>query len=112
VLLRYTTRINGMSELAVTKLDVLSGLEALRLCVAYESGGRRLGDLEFGPTCLGECTPVYEDLPGWSEDLSAVRSWDDLPDAARAYLERISGLVGLPIRLVSVGAEREQLIER
>ncbi len=110
VLLRYAVRINGISELAVTKLDILSGLETLRLCVAYEAGGRRFEDLERGPAALETFQPVYEELPGWQEDVSACRRWDDLPPAARAYLERIAALCGAPVRLVSVGAEREQMI--
>ena len=110
VLLKYAIRINGIRELAVTKLDILSGLESIRLCSAYR------GEASNTPTCpLARRTrapyePVYEELPGWSEDVSAVREWKDLPAAARNYLERVSSLAGVPVRLVSVGAEREQII--
>ncbi len=110
VLLKYAIRINGISELAVTKLDILSGLESLRLCTAYRRDGKVLTDLPFGPADLGGYEPVYEELPGWSEDVSAVRRWDDLPSAARTYLERLAGLAGVPVRLVSVGPEREQIV--
>jgi len=110
VLLRYAVRINGISELAVTKLDILSGLEIVRLCTTYKRDGKTLADLEFGPADLGPYEPVYEELPGWKEDVSGVRRWADLPPAAQAYLERLSGIAGVPIRLVSVGAEREQLV--
>jgi adenylosuccinate synthase len=110
VLLRYAVRINGVTELAVTKLDILSGLETLRLCVAYEADGRRVEVLQGGPSALEAFQPVYEELPGWQEDVSACRRWDDLPPAARTYLERLSGLCGAPVRLVSVGAEREQMV--
>jgi adenylosuccinate synthase len=112
VLLRYAVRLNGLSELALTKLDILSGLEQVRLCTAYECQGNRLEDLPFGPTCLQDYQPVYEDFPGWTEELNDVRTWDALPAAAKAYLERISALCGVPVRLISVGAERSQVIER
>ncbi len=110
VLLRYAVRINGIGELAVTKLDILSGLETVRLCVAYEAGGRRFEDLEGGPLGLENVRPVYEELPGWQEDVSTCRRWEDLPSAARAYLERIAALGGAPVRLVSVGPERGQIV--
>ena len=110
VLLRYAVRINGISELTVTKLDILSGLETIKLCVAYRRDGKMLTDLPFGPADLSPYEPVYEEFPGWKEDVSAVREWADLPKEARAYLERISSLAGAPICLVSVGPERNQVI--
>ena len=112
VLLRYAIRINGISELAVTKLDILSGLESLRLCTAYRRGDLLFDDLPFGPTELSLYEPVYTDLPGWSGDVSRVRIWVDLPAAARSYLERLSALAGVPVRLVSVGPERDQLVSQ
>jgi adenylosuccinate synthase len=110
VLLKYAVRINGLRELAVTKLDILSGMENLRLCSAYRREGRILTDLPFGPADLSPFEPVYEELPGWSENISAVRRWGDLPLAARSYLDRIASLAGVPVRLVSVGPEREQVV--
>jgi adenylosuccinate synthase len=112
VLLRYAVRINGISELTVTKLDVLSGLESIKLCTAYRRDGKTLTDLPFGPAYLSPYEPIYEELPGWSEDVSCVRQWADLPKAAQTYLERISRLAGVPICLVSVGPERNQVISR
>ena len=112
VLLRYAVRINGISELAVTKLDILSGLETVKLCTAYRRDGKTLTDLPFGPADLSPYEPVYEELPGWSEDVSGVRRWADLPSAAKNYLERVAGLAGVPLRLVSVGPERRQLVEK
>jgi adenylosuccinate synthase len=112
VLLRYAVRINGITELAVTKLDILSGLETLKVCTAYRRDGRTLTDLPFGPADLSPYEPVYEELPGWKEALTGIRKWKELPAAARVYLESISGLAGVPIRLVSVGPEREQVIRR
>jgi len=111
VLLRYAVRVNGLTELILTKLDVLSGLETLRICTAYRSAGKPYTDLPLGPADLSPFEPVYEELPGWQEDLSAVRRRQDLPAAARRYLERIETLSGIPIRLVTVGAERSQVVE-
>ena len=110
VLLRYAVRINGISELAVTKLDILSGLETVKICTAYRRDGKTLTDLPFGPADLSPYEPVYEEMPGWSEDVCAVRKWQDLPSAAKTYLARISRLAGVPICLVSVGPEREQVV--
>ncbi len=111
VLLRYAIRINGISELVLTKLDVLSGLERIRLCTAYrDPAGREHHELPFGPADLSPFTALYEDLPGWTEDVSACRRLADLPPAARAYIDRIATLTGVPVSLVSVGAERSQVI--
>ncbi|KAF0106414.1 MAG: adenylosuccinate synthase [Anaerolineaceae bacterium] len=118
VLLRYAARLNGFTELAVTKLDILSGLETLNICTAYrpKNAGtfsrdeKLFTDLPFGPADLAPYEPVYEELPGWKEDVSGVRKWDDLPSAARDYLDRVAGLAGVPVRLVSVGPEREQIV--
>jgi adenylosuccinate synthase len=110
ILLKYAVRINGISELAVTKLDILSGLESLRLCSAYRRDGKVITDLPFGPADLSPYEPVYEELPGWWEDVTAMRHWADLPMRAREYLDRIASLAGVPVRLVSVGPEREQVV--
>jgi adenylosuccinate synthase len=112
VLLRYAVRINGLTELVVTKLDVLSGLETLKICTAYRRDGTALTDLPFGPADLSPYEPVYEELPGWGEDIRGIRNWQELPAAAKNYLERITSLTGMPVRLVSVGPEREQVIDR
>ena len=111
VLLRYAVRVNGLTELILTKLDILAGLETLRICTAYRSAGKQYADLPLGPADLSPFEPVYEELPGWQEDLSPVRRRQDLPAAARRYLERIETLAGIPIRLVTVGAERSQVVE-
>jgi len=112
VLLKYAVRINGLTELAVTKLDILSGLESIRLCSAYRRDGKLFTDLPFGPADLSPYEPVFEELPGWKEDVSAVRTWAGLPPAAKTYLERLTDLSGVPVRLVSVGPERDQIINR
>ena len=111
VLLRYAVRLNGLTELVVTKLDILTGLKTIQLCTAYRAGQKTLADLPFGPADLGPYEPVYEELPGWETDISGVRAWKNLPAEAKGYLERLSGLAEVPIRLVSVGPEREQIIE-
>ncbi len=111
VLLRYAVRINGLTELVITKLDILSGFETLKLCVGYKRDGKTYSDLPFGPSALEAFEPVYEDLPGWTEDVSGARRMEDLPKAARDYLTRISILAGVPVSLVSVGPEREQVVQ-
>jgi adenylosuccinate synthase len=111
VLLRYAVRINGLTELVITKLDILSGFETLKLCVGYKRDGKTLSDLPFGPSSLEAFEPAYEELPGWSEDVSHARRMEDLPTAARNYLTRLSILAGVPVSLVSVGPEREQIVK-
>jgi adenylosuccinate synthase len=110
VLLRYAIRINGIRELVVTKLDILSGLESIKLCRAYRGQDGEFTDLPFGPADPRRYEPVFEELPGWSEIVSDVREWNDLPKDAQTYLDRVASLAGVPVRLVSVGAEREQIV--
>ncbi|MCS7062117.1 MAG: adenylosuccinate synthase [Anaerolineae bacterium] len=110
--LRYMVRLNGMDELALTKLDILSGLDTLRIAVAYTCQGIRIDDLPQDSDVLAECRPVYEDLPGWSEDVRSARAFADLPRNAQAYIARIEELVGAPVSIVSVGPERDQMIVR
>jgi adenylosuccinate synthase len=112
VILRYAARVNGLDEFALTKLDVLSGLERLKVAVAYEREGEQIEyfPAEFGVEALAEWQPVYKDLPGWTEDISGARNRDDLPPTAQAYVERIEEWVGVPITLIGVGPERTQAI--
>ena len=107
---RYATRLNTVTDLVVTKLDVLSVFDVIKVCVAYEYEGRRYEELPPNQTIFNKCNPIYEELPGWSEDLSSARKVDDLPKEARAYLEMIEGLVSAPITWVSVGPSREQVV--
>lgn len=111
VLLRYAARVNGLTELAITKLDILAGIHPIRICTAYRSRDEIYPDLPFGPRDLDLYEPVYEDLAGWEGDLRNAHTWEDLPSQARAYILRIEELSGLPVRLVSVGPEREQVVE-
>jgi adenylosuccinate synthase len=108
VILRYAARINGFSELFLTKLDVLSELSPIRICVAYEVDGERFDDVPPHQSLFHRARPVYEEVEGWWEDLGDVRSFDALPAAARGYVRRLRELVGVPIGVVSVGPAREQ----
>ena len=107
---RYTARLSGVDELAVMLLDVLSELKEVRICSAYTIGGKRVEQFPSHVDDLRQAEPSYETLPGWSEDLTTVRSSEGLPANARAYLARISELLGRPVTIVSVGPDREQTI--
>jgi len=110
VVARYAAMINGVDKLAVTKLDVLSGQEAVKVCVAYECNGRRTEAMPGDYRMLENCRPVYDELQGWEEDISGARQMSDLPGAAREYLDYLERFVGVKIELVSVGSERSQVI--
>ena len=111
VLLRYAVRINGLTELVLTKLDILTGLHPLRLGIAYQRKGQPYLELPLGPGDLSGFEPVYENLPGWDEDVQAIRKLVDLPAGARAYIRKIEELCNVPVRLISVGPERDQVVE-
>jgi adenylosuccinate synthase len=110
VLLRYAARVNGLTELFLTKLDVLSGLEPLRLCSTYRYEGERYDDFPPHQSIFHKAEALYEEMEGWSEDLSQAGSFDELPPPARRYVERIQELAGVPIAHVSVGPSREQTL--
>jgi adenylosuccinate synthase len=112
VLLRYAVRVNGLTELTLTKLDILTGLDPLRICVAYQEDGRRVEELPLGPADLSPFDPVFEEMPGWEEDITAARKWQDLPGPAVEYVKKVEALSGLSVNLISVGPEREQIIRR
>ncbi len=112
VLLRYAVRLNGLTELVLTKLDVLSGLSEIEICTAYrDQTGKQVNIPSMGVTALEDYQPVYETLPGWQEDLMGVRSWEALPQAARDYVRFVETLSGIPVVLASVGPERSQVVE-
>ena len=108
--LNYANRLNGLGGLALTKIDVLSGLDPVRLAVAYRYRGERITEFPADLKILSECQPEYEDLPGWREDLGAVRRLSDLPPGVRRYLARVEELTGIPVLLISLGAERGQTV--
>jgi len=107
---RYTARLSGVDQLAVMLLDVLGGLDELKICSAYTIDGNRVEQFPSHVDDLKKAVPVYETLPGWQEDLSSLRSYDDLPATAKRYLARIGELLGRPVAIVSVGPDREQTI--
>jgi adenylosuccinate synthase len=110
VAIRYTSRLSGVTSACVMLLDVLSGLEELQICTAYDLDGQRSNRFPSHVDDLRRVKPVYETLPGWTEDVTAVRKLADLPANARKYLDRVGQLVGVPIEMVSVGPERDQTI--
>ena len=111
VALREAVRTNGMTGLAITKLDVLNELATIRVCTAYDCDGERLETFPRDAEVLSRCTPVYEDLPGWQSDISGAGSFDELPEKARAYLRKLEEFTGCPVVLVSVGPRRDQTIQ-
>jgi adenylosuccinate synthase len=110
VAVRESSRLNGLSSLGITKLDVLTGLEKVKVCVAYESGGKKIDFMPASLKKLGECTAVYKEYPGWNEDISSARKWKDLPPSAKKYLKGIEEVTQVPLSIVSVGSGREQSI--
>lgn len=107
---RYAVRINGLDAIAVTKIDVLDGLDEIPLCTSYRHGGEVLTEFPSNGATLGGCEPVYEVLPGWSSPTAGVRRYDDLPSEAKAYLKRIATVTGVPIAVVSTGSDRADTI--
>ena len=109
--MRHGCRVQGATELALSLLDVLGHYSEIPICTAYEIDGRRTTD--FPPVVdLERATPVYESMPGWNCDISGTRRPEDLPIAARRYVERIEALLGTPIRWISVGPERDAVIAK
>jgi adenylosuccinate synthase len=110
--LRYAKRVNGLDSIAITKLDVLTGLETVKIAVAYKMNGKTLTEMPTDLEDLERCEAVYEELPGWTEKVDHLRTWNDLPANARAFLKRIEELVGVPVSGVSVGPDRGETILR
>ncbi len=110
VMLRYAVGINGLSELMLTKMDILSGMDELKLATAYDIDGRRYNYPPVTHEQLEQAVPIYETLPGWQEDIRHCRLFEELPTAAQIYVQRVSELCDVPIKNVSVGPEREQLV--
>jgi len=110
VMMRHAVRLNSLSEIFLTKLDVLDTFDTVKVCVAYEAGGVRYENLPYHQSVLHDARPVYEELPGWNTDLSLATSVSDLPQTARRYVEFIAAQSGVPVRLVSVGPSRGQFV--
>jgi adenylosuccinate synthase len=110
VMVRQAVRLSSLTEIALTKLDVLDTVESLRVCVAYEHDGERFRLPPYHQSTLHQVTPLYEELPGWRTDLTGATSAQDLPAAARDYVEFLADQIGVPVRLVGVGPGREQIV--
>jgi adenylosuccinate synthase len=110
VVVRHAVALSGLDGLALTKLDVLTGIDPIKVCLSYEIDGRRVDHPPTTQRGWARATPVYEEMPGWQEDLSEARTLDELPLTARRYIDKLSALVEAPIALVSIGAGREQTI--
>jgi len=110
VVVRYAARLNGLTHLAITKLDVLTGLDVLKLCIAYEHQGTNLEGVPPESSRLASCSPIYEEMEGWHEDISEARNLEELPKNARAYIRRIEEFIGVPVAIISVGSGRDETI--
>lgn len=108
VVVRHARRVSGITDLSLNSLDVLTGIETLKICTAYKYKGEIIEEFPANLNILAECEPVYEELPGWTEDITGVRSIHDLPTNARNYLERVAQLSEIPLSIFSVGPDREQ----
>ncbi|MCI6573963.1 MAG: adenylosuccinate synthase [Actinomycetaceae bacterium] len=112
VVARYATAINSLTDIVITKLDVLTGLKEIPVCVAYDIDGERVEDMPQSQSDIHHAQPIYEMIPGWEEDISGARNFDELPANAQAYIHRLEELSGCRISAIGVGAEREQTIVR
>jgi adenylosuccinate synthase len=110
VIARYATRVNGLTDYFITKLDVLSSLDKVPVCVAYDVHGRRYDEIPMTQTDFHHATPVYEYLDGWWEDISAAREFSDLPKNARGYVRAVEDMIGAPVAAVGVGPRRDQTV--
>jgi adenylosuccinate synthase len=111
MVIRYSVRVNGLTGIALTKLDVLSGFDTIKVCTGYRYEGVMLETLPAKLEVFENCEPVYEELPGWQTDICDVRSFEELPANAQAYVKRLEELAGCPIVMVSVGPRRDQTMQ-
>lgn len=109
-LLKRSAQVNGLTGLCITKLDVLDGLSELKLCTGYEVDGQRTDILPTGAEEIARCKPIYETLPGWSDRTEGITHHDQLPSAARHYLQRIEQTTGVPIHIISTSPDRDHTI--
>ena len=109
---RYAARINGVTDFVLTKLDVLSGLETIPVCVGYDVKGERFGEVPVNQSDFHHATPIYQEFPGWSEDISNAREFSDLPKNAQDYILALEEMSGARISAIGVGPEREQVVVR
>lgn len=111
VVMRHASKVNGLTQLAITKLDVLDSLDKIDICVAYEYEGKKIRDFPTDISRLEKCKPVYETLPGWKQDITKITDYKQLPVNARKYLDKLAELSEAKVSLISVGAERGQIIK-
>ncbi|HSP02033.1 MAG TPA: adenylosuccinate synthetase, partial [Acidimicrobiales bacterium] len=111
VMMRHAVRLNSLSELAITKLDVLDDFDTIKVCVAYELDGERIERMPDNQSVIHKCTPIYEELPGWKTDVSASTEPHHLPANARTYIEFLAEQCGVPISLLGVGPSRDQYVQ-
>lgn len=112
VALRYAVRVNSLTKLFITKLDILSAFDTIKVAVGYTSLGERYDHFPRQQRVLYNCTPIYEEFPGWKVDITGCRAFEDLPKEAQDYIEYIEESAGVPVGWISVGPERQQLISR
>jgi adenylosuccinate synthase len=112
VAVRFSARVSGIDALALTKLDVLDGIESISLCTGYRCDGRTLDDFPADLKLLAGCEPIYEQMPGWTEPTRGAQSYDQLPKAAQAYVRRLEQVTGVPAAIISTGSDREETIVR
>ena len=108
VVVRHARRVSGLTDLSLNSIDVLTGIETLKICTAYRYKGEIIEEFPANLNILAECEPVYEELPGWTEDITGCKTLSELPENARHYLERVSQLTGIPLSIFSVGPDRNQ----
>ncbi|MCQ8192818.1 adenylosuccinate synthase [Streptomyces rugosispiralis] len=111
VIARYATRVNGLTDFFLTKLDVLTGWERIPVCVAYEIDGKRVEELPYSQTDFHHAKPIYETLPGWSEDITQAKTFDELPKNAQTYVQALEEMSGAPISAIGVGPGRDETIQ-
>ena len=112
VVVKYAAQINGLTDLAITKLDVLTGLDTIKVCTAYDCDGVEYDTVPEHRAVFDHAKPKYIEVPGWQEDITGCRSFDELPQAAQDYIKLIEDLSGVKVSIVAVGPDREQTINR
>jgi adenylosuccinate synthase len=110
MVIRYSVRVNGLTGIALTKLDVLSDFDTIKICTGYTYQGKALETLPAALEIFENCQPVYEELPGWKTDITGAKSFEELPENAKKYVHRLEELAGCQIVMVSVGPRRDQTI--
>lgn len=112
VMARYTHMINGFTDIGLTKLDMLSGIETLKVCTHYELEGKKIADMPADTAAIERCTPIYKELAGWKEDISGVTDYDSLPENAKKYIDFIESQIGAPVTMIGTGPDNDDMIVR